>query len=91
MCLLELYAELWWAGIMLTGVLHKSTISVITQQSLQLPLGKKPTIQLLTTMLSTSKNILFPGHNHLLTTGADEPTLLLSSEHHDIFRGGWHG
>ena len=26
-------------------------------------------------MLSTSKNVLFPGHNHLLTTGADEPSL----------------
>ena len=26
-------------------------------------------------MLSTSKNVLFPGHNDLLTTGADNPTL----------------
>ena len=26
-------------------------------------------------MLSTSKNVLFPGHNHLLTTGADDPSL----------------
>ena len=26
-------------------------------------------------MLSTSENILFPGDNHLLTTGADDPTL----------------
>ena len=23
-------------------------------------------------MLATSKNVLFPGHNHLLTTGADD-------------------
>ena len=38
-------------------------------------LGKKATIHELTTMLSTSKNALFPGHNHLLTTGADGPTL----------------
>ena len=29
----------------------------------------------LTTMLSTSKNVLFPGHNHILTTGADDLTL----------------
>ena len=28
--------------------------------------------------LSTSKNVLFPGHNHLLTTGADDSSLYLS-------------
>ena len=33
---------------------------------------KKNTIHQVTTMLSTSKNVLFPGPNHLLTTGADE-------------------
>ena len=38
-------------------------------------LGKKATIHQLTTMLSTSKNVLCPGHNHLLTTGADDPSL----------------
>ena len=26
-------------------------------------------------MLATSKNVLFPGHNHLLTTGIDDPSL----------------
>ena len=26
-------------------------------------------------MLATSKNVLFPGHNHLLTTCTDNPTL----------------
>ena len=26
-------------------------------------------------MLVTSKNILFPGHNHLLATGTDDPSL----------------
>ena len=36
---------------------------------------KKTTIHQLTTMLSFSKNVLFPGHNHLLTTGADDPSL----------------
>ena len=25
-------------------------------------------------MLATSKNVLFPDHNHLLTTGTDDPT-----------------
>ena len=32
---------------------------------------KKATIH----QLTTSKNVLFPGHNHLLTTGADDPSL----------------
>ena len=26
-------------------------------------------------MLAISKNALFPGHNHLLTTGTDDPSL----------------
>ena len=26
-------------------------------------------------MLATSKNVLFPGHNHLLTTGTGDPSL----------------
>ena len=26
-------------------------------------------------MLATSKNVIFPGHNHLLTTGDDDPSL----------------
>ena len=30
-------------------------------------------------MLATSKNVLCPGHNHLLTTGTDEPTLYCPS------------
>ena len=37
-------------------------------------LWKKATIHQLTIMLSTSKNVLFPGHNHLLTTDADDMT-----------------
>ena len=32
-------------------------------------------------MLSTSNNVLFPGHNHLLTTGANDLTLLFLPEH----------
>ena len=35
-------------------------------------LRKKATVHQVTTMLATSKNILFPGHNHLLTTGTDD-------------------
>ena len=37
--------------------------------------AKKATINQVTTMLATSENVLFPGHNHLLTTGADDLTL----------------
>ena len=33
-------------------------------------LGKKP--------LSTSKNVLYLGHNHLLITGADDPSLIIT-------------
>ena len=36
--------------------------------------SKKATIHQLTTMRSTSKIVLFPGANHLLTTGADDLT-----------------
>ena len=35
-------------------------------------LGKKATIHQLTTMLSIFKNVIFPGHNHLLNTGTDD-------------------
>ena len=38
-------------------------------------LVKKATIHQVTTMLATSKNVLFPGHNHLLITGTDDLTL----------------
>ena len=38
-----------------------------------LTLRKKATIHHVITMLATSKNVLFPCHNHLLTTGTDNP------------------
>ena len=34
-----------------------------------------------TTILATSKNVLFLNHYHLLTTGTDDPTLWLSPDH----------
>ena len=37
--------------------------------------AQKDTIHQVTTMLATSKNVLFPGHNHLLATGTDDPSL----------------
>ena len=42
---------------------------------MNLTLGKKATIHQLTTMLDTFTNVLFPGHNQMLTTGADDQTL----------------
>ena len=38
-----------------------------------------------TTMLFTSTNVLFPGHNHLLTTGAEDLTVWLSPEHQRVW------
>ena len=35
--------------------------------------GRKDTIKQLTIMLASSRNVLFPGHNYLLTIGADDP------------------
>ena len=40
---------------------------------LKYTLHKKASIDHVTTMLATSKNVVFPGHNHLLTTGTDDP------------------
>ena len=37
--------------------------------------AQKNTIHQVTNMLATSKNVLFPGHNHPLTTSADDPLL----------------
>ena len=42
---------------------------------------QKATIHQVTTMLATSKNVLFPGHNHLLTTGTDDPVTSLEIGH----------
>ena len=39
---------------------------------------QKATIHQVTTILATSKNVLLPPANHLLTTGADDPSLWLS-------------
>ena len=47
-----------------------------------LSLCKKATILQVTTVLATSKNVLFPGHNHLLPTGTFDPTLWLLAKHY---------
>ena len=38
-------------------------------------LRNEATIHQVTTMLANSKNVPFPGHNHLLTTGIDDTSL----------------
>ena len=48
-------------------------------------------------MLATSKKVLFPGPNHLLTTGTDDPSLLawaqaiikVSGHQHQWLAGGY--
>ena len=44
-------------------------------ESLSPALCTKAAIHQVTTMLATSKNVLFPGHDHLLTRGTDGPSL----------------
>ena len=39
-------------------------------------LHKNASVHQVITVLATSKNVLFPGHNHLLTTSTDEPPLV---------------
>ena len=39
---------------------------------------KKAIMHQVSTMLDASKNVLFPGHNHLLTIGTDDPSLIIT-------------
>ena len=67
----------WMLGLWLI-LCHCTVIKSILEylcSSHSQSLGKKATIHQLTIMLSTFKNDLFPGHNHLLTSGADDPSL----------------
>ena len=52
-----------------------SSLSHTPGQLLYVSLGKKATIHQVTTMLATSKNVLFTGYYHLLTTDTDDPSL----------------
>ena len=53
-------------------------------------LGKKAAIHQVTTVLATSKNVLFPGHYHLLNTGTDYLTLdYCSSTFEKCHQCGW--
>ena len=61
----NLLAEVRLILIFMSGKLRTGDVS----------LGKKAIIHQVTTMLYTSKNVLFPAHNHLLTTDADDLSL----------------
>ena len=54
------------------------SLLVIPPNACNPPLRKKAIIHHVTTMLATSKNVLYPGHNHLLTIGTDDPTLIIA-------------
>ena len=43
--------------------------------------AQRDTIHQVTAIVATSKNVLFRGHNHLLTTNTDDPTIWLSPKH----------
>ena len=64
-----------WMKVWMQRCWVHNTSSLGRIHSTELTLCKKTTIHQVITMLSTSKNVLFPGHNHLLTTSTDEPTL----------------
>ena len=52
-----------------------SKVSVQVNVRQYFSLTPKVTIQQVTSMLATSKNILLPSPNHLLTISADDPSL----------------
>ena len=56
-------------------ILCDKSVLVTSPTGLPHALRKTATIHQATTMLATSKNVLFLGHNHVLTTGTDDPSL----------------
>ena len=51
--------------------------------------GQLSTIHQVTTILATSKNVLFPGHNHLLTTSTDNPIIKVSGHQYRWLADGY--
>ena len=58
--------------------LHRNTQVSVRKWSVECVTAQKASIHQVTTMLATSKNVLSPGHNHLLTTGTDDLTLIIA-------------
>ena len=66
---------MFYSILIMIGV-YQRNMALVQRHMINLyHLAKTNTIHQLTTMLSTSKNVLLSGHNHLLTTGADDPSL----------------
>ena len=63
----------WWHFILT----HQNELQLFILNKFHV-LSKKVTIHQVTTILATSKNVLFPGHNHLLTTSTDDLTLTIT-------------
>ena len=64
----------WWKTLMKVEYFGESFWILQEAQAL-LTLRNKATFHQVTTLLANSENVLFPGHNHLLTTGTDDPSL----------------
>ena len=54
--------------------IYIKNISLHISHNIIIPLHTQATIPQVTTMLSNSKNVLFLGYNHLLTTSVDDAT-----------------
>ena len=61
------------------GSWKKKLLIMAVSHQFVFTLCKQATIHQVTTMLATSKNVLFPGHSHLITTGIYDPTFSLST------------
>ena len=59
------------------------------KQNVTLNTGQKATIHQVTTMLATFKNVLFPGHNHLLTLAGTWAIVEVSGHQHRWLAGGY--
>ena len=65
--------EVYWSKMLLAPSSESQILWALLDSR-----AKKAAIHQLTTMLSTSKNVLFLSHNHLLTNGADDPSLIIT-------------
>ena len=72
------FAESSKSGNQISEYICSTFLGKYTDLFIWLLLRKKATTHQVTNMLATSKNVLFPGHNHLLTTGTDDSTLIIA-------------
>ena len=80
-CYVREICTIYQLVILLECLNYRSDIKELTVCHFNNTLHKKATIHQVTTMLATSKHVLFSSHNYLLTTtGTDDPTLWLLPE-----------